>query len=83
MVSVREYYDKDGKMLPGKKGISLPVDQWAALLGALPAVEGVLRGLGEEVPRPLFGRGVEEGGREAGEAGGKRNFEATSEEDDG
>ena len=46
MVDLREFYEKDGKMLPGKKGISLPPDQWTILtavaeqiLAALPDKE--------------------------------------------
>lgn len=36
MVQLREYYEKNGSMLPGKRGIALPPDQWNALCTAVP-----------------------------------------------
>ncbi|KAI1047910.1 hypothetical protein LB505_012544 [Fusarium chuoi] len=45
-VNIREYYDKDGKSLPGKKGISLSIEQYNAFLKAVPQINAALRAKG-------------------------------------
>ncbi|KAL8647363.1 MAG: hypothetical protein Q9226_006460 [Calogaya cf. arnoldii] len=96
MVNIREYYEdkSSGAMLPGKKGISLPLAQYSTLLTLLPSIEAALVAGGELVPRPDYGaaKPVEKpqdgDDEEAGEGDdgakleGKKNFEATSEEDE-
>ena len=43
MVNIREYYEKDGKTLPGTKGISLPPEQWHKLSAGLGALSAALK----------------------------------------
>ncbi|KAI9676495.1 MAG: hypothetical protein M1817_000653 [Caeruleum heppii] len=50
LISIREYYEKkkgSGEWLPGRKGISLPLEQYRRFLEVVPEVERVLRGRGE------------------------------------
>ncbi|KAL8912901.1 MAG: hypothetical protein Q9171_002195 [Xanthocarpia ochracea] len=98
MVNIREYYEdkSSGAMLPGKKGISLPIAQYSTLLALLPEIEAALVAKGEMVPRPDYStarpspnpqngddKGDDEDEDEAdADDGKKKNFEATSEEDE-
>ncbi|KAI5194888.1 PC4-domain-containing protein [Aureobasidium subglaciale] len=54
LINIREYYEKDGQMLPGKKGISMTIEQFSALLEVLPEVEEALKEKGQELPRPNY-----------------------------
>ncbi|PVH80720.1 PC4-domain-containing protein [Cadophora sp. DSE1049] len=86
LINIREFYDKDGKFLPGSKGLSLTIDQYKNLLNAIPNINKHLKGLGidvsasaisdeeseEEVPKK----------RVKAKKEAKANIEATSEEDD-
>ncbi|KAL4986858.1 transcriptional Coactivator p15-domain-containing protein [Aspergillus falconensis] len=92
MVNIREYYEKGDEELPGKKGISLPIDQFSALLTLLPEIETALQEKGVSVPRPNYiDQGTNSDGDDKEEDStdelsrarpSRKNIEATSEEDE-
>ncbi|MBA0794286.1 hypothetical protein Gohar_018634 [Gossypium harknessii] len=43
LISIREYYKKDGKELPSSKGISLTEEQWSTLRKNIPNIEKAVR----------------------------------------
>ncbi|KAL8536391.1 hypothetical protein ACS0TY_011852 [Phlomoides rotata] len=43
LVSMREYYNKNGKELPTAKGISLTAEQWATFRKNIPAIEKAIK----------------------------------------
>lgn len=84
MVNIREYYEKDGQELPGKKGISLPIEQFNTFIALLPEIEQALSAKGISVPRPAYDGApeVKDQDEEEDEASGKKNIDATSDEDE-
>jgi hypothetical protein len=86
MVGVREYYEKDGEALPGKKGISMTIEQFNTIVGLLPEIERELGKGGMVLERPRYGGDDEkkEGGAVAeGDEDGEEEDAVVDEGDDG
>ncbi|ELR09683.1 hypothetical protein VC83_06232 [Pseudogymnoascus destructans] len=84
LINIREYYQNPaGDLLPGKKGISLPLDQYKVLLQAIPDINAALTAMGETVesgdaaPRKARVKGADAGAKEQ-----RANIDETSDEDE-
>jgi hypothetical protein len=63
----------------------MTVDQYSAFIAIMPQIEGLLKGLGESVPRPNFDDTVQTATSAKGEEEDlptKSNIEATSDEEE-
>ncbi|OIW28882.1 PC4-domain-containing protein [Coniochaeta ligniaria NRRL 30616] len=86
LVNIREYYEAGGELKPGKKGISLSVEQYKEFLKAIPAINEQLRKEGHDVDDVGESESAEEqekpkAKKTTKESSRKANIEATSDEE--
>ncbi|KFY39654.1 hypothetical protein V494_03893 [Pseudogymnoascus sp. VKM F-4513 (FW-928)] len=91
LINIREYYQNPaGDFLPGKKGISLPLDQYKALLQAIPDINAALTAAGETIESGGASVDADAGaaskarvkGASAGSKEQRANIDETSDEDE-
>ncbi|KAE7999352.1 hypothetical protein FH972_003792 [Carpinus fangiana] len=60
LVSIREFYEKDGKQIPTAKGISLSTEQWSAFRKSVPAIEEAVSKMELKLRSHLDGKQTED-----------------------
>ncbi|KAK6919972.1 Zinc finger, CCHC-type [Dillenia turbinata] len=60
LVSIREFYNKGGKLLPSARGISLSTEQWSAFKKNIPGIEEAIKVMQSRIGPKVDGKEAED-----------------------